>query len=116
MLERPVSNMRSLGFPAGSADDLVSDLHARLAEYDGHVAGLLQRQAAGEPIATPIPRNDELAAELASIAKGGREPAASDARRLLQHLESVHELVNAAKCTNTEPVASPVARNAKGQE
>jgi hypothetical protein len=94
-LELLASRMHSLPFPSGSTDDRVSELHARLAEYDGYVAGLVERRVAGESLTQPVQRDNKLASELATVVSNGREPATSDARRLLRYLDAVDEVVNA---------------------
>ena len=80
--------LRQLPFPAAPAEEALADLHARLADYDGHVAGYLSRLQSGEIKALPQELYDHrLEADLRGAVQAA--PESAEARALLSYFGAI---------------------------
>jgi hypothetical protein len=76
--------LRRLPFPSAPVEEELAELHAKLADYDGHVAGYLSRVRSG--VRQSLPRNlydRELEADLRAAVEA--LPHSAAARALLDY-------------------------------
>ena len=96
-LEHALQALRELPFPEGSTDAVVDDLHAELAEFDGHINGLAARLLGGERFTLELSENRELRASLMHAQREGTPGARADATRQLHYLDALDLVVRAAR-------------------
>ena len=90
-----VDQLQRQPFPTGSGDEVVGGLHADLAEYDGHVTGILSQLASKGKAPWPLERDAALRKAIEAAARSGVEPRAHDAQRLLAYLDTLDEVLRA---------------------
>jgi hypothetical protein len=82
-------------FPADSeSSEELSELHADLVEYDGHVVGLASSLLGGLKIErSHLGKDERLDAELRRLAREASEPVRSEAQAHLEYCKSVNALL-----------------------
>ena len=100
-LEEAFAAFRDVPFPRGSADEELSDAHAELAEYDGHVAGVVTTLLAGGDVSP-----EQLAFDDDLRARFERAPAREEARRYVEYMDELRRLLDAARAYATAPEQS----------
>jgi hypothetical protein len=93
--------LRQRHFPEGSDDETASQLHAELVLIDTELNGLIARSLGGAEPGLFGPEDEwrylDLKARLESLIRDGDVRAATDARRYLDHLRGLWEVVVLAK-------------------
>jgi hypothetical protein len=98
-LQRAHGRLREAIFPRDSvvSDDL-SDLHAELAEYDGHVAGVASSLLGGAPVEPSLLARDAALEERLERAAGDSDGSArDDAEAYLAYYRLLDEVLAAAR-------------------
>lgn len=96
-LRRRYEALREGPFPEGSEDDEVDALRAELIEYDGYLAGLLDRVTGGERLLErDIHFDSGLRARLEAAVRDRKPPGSRDAARYLHRLDALEELIRKA--------------------
>jgi hypothetical protein len=113
-LKRAFDKFRSLPFPEDSENDEVSQLHAELAEYDGFVAGLVATLLQGDDMSPHLRFDNELEDRLARIARWGGPTARADARKHLEYLGALKNLIDTAN--GRTPATTGTYRRRRGQD
>jgi hypothetical protein len=97
-LYRAFRELHERPFPKNGTDPRVQELFASLVDYDGYVAGVVNRLLNGESAAElpPVRYNPELRTRLEAIFAESPSVAASEAGRLLEHLTRLEVIVGLA--------------------
>ena len=98
-LQLAFDRLRSVPFPRDSAlSDELSDLHAELAEYDGHVAGIASSLLGNAPVDASLLRSDDvLQSGLERAASELRGGAQATAEEYLAYFRLLEDVLNAAR-------------------
>jgi hypothetical protein len=97
-LRRAVADLRAASFPEAPLDEHGSDLHARLAEFDGYAQGLLARVAAGEKqLAFPFRADPVLRQSIEHLRDRSEGDTRDKASCLLAYLAVLERAIRAAQ-------------------
>jgi hypothetical protein len=98
-LHRAFERLREAPFPRDSeSSDALSDLHAELAEYDGHVAGIAASLLGGAPVDRSLLAADEaLGEQLERAAHGQEGQTRKDAEAYLAYYGLLEAVLAAAR-------------------
>jgi hypothetical protein len=96
-LEAAVAAHAETPFPRSSEDDTLSDLHADLAEYDGHVAGVAATLLEGQAVPPEFLRFPENLRERMEQAAAADPGHAEQARTYLAYLDELRRVLEAAR-------------------
>lgn len=102
-LSDALHKFEEIPFPPDSNDDRLSELHARLAEYDGYVAGLIETILRGGGLPSNVAEFDEnLRSRLEQIAAHGSDSSAGEAQTYLAYLQGLFDLLEMARAIATD--------------
>lgn len=99
ILRDALNSLRKSSFPGDSpTSDTLSELHAELAEYDGHVAGVVASLLGGSRVEPRLLEPDlKLRSRLELFAENASEPLRSEARQHLSYCERLDRLLDIAR-------------------
>jgi hypothetical protein len=97
-LEATLAAHAETPFPRSSEDETLSDLHADLVEYDGHVAGVATTLLEGQPVPPEFLRfPEDLRERIADAAESSDPGHAEQARAYLAYLDELRRVLEAAR-------------------
>jgi hypothetical protein len=98
-LQDALERLRTTPFPEDSGtSEQLSELHAELAEYDGHVAGVASSVLGGSQVERGLLQQDRtLRSRLALLAANAENPVRYEARQHLDYCGRLDELLHIAQ-------------------
>lgn len=96
-LKQIFSDFLALPFPEGSDDETTDMLWAELVDYDAYIAGLVDRIIKGVSLENyKLYFDEKLERKLIKIVRGSNPVASRDAKRIMEYLAKIKEMVSLA--------------------
>ncbi len=94
-LQELFDRFRQFPFPRGTVNGELYEIHGKLAEYDGYIAGLISSLLKNRSIpAGSLYFDTDLETKLTVIAHHGGSPAREAAKTYFNYLSKLKELIN----------------------